>query len=101
MFFPNPALQAPTRITFEEAWSVRRSCSIAEMRKEVRRRRLEHIPDVMNGRRAAWALVITAHALRQFIEDGHLPADLVENRYGKQHFEIAAPDLIALAEELA
>ena len=103
MHLYRPDLAAPERLSLREAaWASRRGFrTLAEIRKEIRARRLPRLREICNGRQAAWVLVVPPYTVAKFIRNGRLPAKRVFNGAGRFHFEILREDVFAIAEELS
>jgi len=68
--------------------------------EQIRARRIQRLPDVCNGRQAAWALVVPPYAVSKLIASGRLPAEKVFDDGDRFHFEIFWEDVKAVTEEL-
>jgi hypothetical protein len=101
--FYRPDLAAPERLSLTEAaLASRRGVSkLAEIRELIRARRLRNLPEVCNGRQAAWALVVPPYIVSKLIASGRLPAEKVFDNAVRFHFEIYREDVFAIAEELS
>jgi hypothetical protein len=97
-----PNLAAPERLGLKEVLRLLRITvrTIPEIRRQVREWRLPRLPEVRNGKLAAWALVVPPQDVTRFIEDGRLRARRVFDPRGWYRWEIDREQIEALADEL-
>lgn len=98
---PTAFQEREVRRALRRALRAHRMPTPREMKSETRRARLARAPFLMNGRLAAWALVVEPRLVTAAIRDGRLPAEREQLDGGRFRYRILRSDLARFAETLA